>query len=120
MVTLLLDEHVSRVFESTLTDRGFDVQRAREALGESATDRALLEWCSDHEAVLISNNVRDFEAIHHSVDHFGVLLYRKQDLPDKDPEGLVRTVELVFQQYGRSEVQDQLVELDEWYEWLQM
>ena len=119
MPAIVLDEHVSRVFESTLQVRGFEVVQVKDELGEALPDRAVLEWCADQEMVLITNNARDFEQLHTNVDHAGVFLYRAQDLPDTDPEGLARTVELVFYQYDRAEITNQLVELDEWYRWLQ-
>lgn len=42
----------------------------------------------------------------------------EQKLPDTDPEGLARTVDEVFTQYGIDGVENQLVDLGEWYEWL--
>jgi hypothetical protein len=37
-------------------------------------------------------------------------------LPDTDPEGLARTVDEVFDQYGSAGVENELVDLDEWYD----
>ena len=48
----------------------------------------------------------------------GDLLYYEQELPDADPEGLARTVDEVFSQYGRAGIEGELVDLGEWYEWL--
>lgn len=53
------------------------------------------------------------------MDHAGVLLYYDQTLPDDDPEGLARAVDAVLEQYGSVEIRNNVVELDEWYEWLQ-
>lgn len=44
------------------------------------------------------------------------VLYYDQKLPDTDPEGLARTVGEVFNQYGVEGVENQLVDLGEWYE----
>ena len=48
----------------------------------------------------------------------GILLYYEQALPDTDSEGLARTVDEVFNQYGTDGVKNELVDIGEWYEWL--
>jgi uncharacterized protein (DUF433 family) len=48
----------------------------------------------------------------------GALVYYDQKLPDDDPEGLARTVDKVFTQYGSSGIENEPVDLDEWYDWL--
>lgn len=53
------------------------------------------------------------------MNHAGLLLYYDQKLPDDDPEGLARAVDAVFEQYGTDELSNNVVELDEWHEWLQ-
>lgn len=115
---LLLDEHVSRVFERVLRERGFDVVQAKDRFGERTVDETLLQWCGEHDVVLLSNNARDFEALDRHVDHAGVLLYSDHALPYDDPEGLARAVELVFEQYGTSELTNELIDLEAWYTWL--
>ena len=117
MVRLLLDEHVSRVFERLLDERGFDVEQAKDRFGEHTTDAALLDWCAENGAIIITNNCQDFRLLHERHRHCGIFLYRRQTLPDQDPEGLARTVETVISQYGTDHVSDELVDLDEWYAW---
>ena len=118
-VRVLLDEHVGRVFERLLRERGYDVMQAKDRFGERTTDPELLEWCAENSVVLVTNNAKDFEPLHREYDHAGIVLYRDQKLPDRDPEGLARTVDEVFNQYGRTELEDEIVELDEWLDWLQ-
>lgn len=72
---LLLDEHVSRICEHVLRNRGFDVTQAKDEFGEHTTDRGLLEWCGRQDRALVSNNARDFESLHEEVDHAGLLIY---------------------------------------------
>jgi hypothetical protein len=115
---ILLDEHVSRVFERLLRERGYDVEQAKDRFDEHTTDAELVEWCCESGTVLLTNNAKDFESLHHEYDHAGILLYYDQNLPDTDPEGLARTVDEVFNQYGADEVANQLVDLGEWHEWL--
>lgn len=115
---ILLDEHVGRVFERLLRERGHDVVQAKDQFGEHTNDAELVEWCCDSGTVLVTNNAKDFEPLHHEYDHAGMLLYYDQKLPDTDPEGLARTVDEVFTQYGTDGIANRLVDLSEWYEWL--
>jgi len=41
---MLLDEHVGRVFEHVLDERGYEVEQAKDVFGELTEDTALLEW----------------------------------------------------------------------------
>lgn len=115
---ILFDEHVGRVFERLLRERGHDVKQAKDRFGEYTSDVELIEWCSESGTVLLTNNAKDFGPLHHEYDHAGVFLYYDQKLPDTDPEGLARTVDEVFNQYGIGGIEKQLVDLGEWYEWL--
>lgn len=115
---ILLDEHVGRLFERVLRERGYDVEQAKDKLGEQTTDVDLLEWCTEHSALLLTNNAKDFVPLHGEHDHGGILLYYDQRLPDEDPEGLARTVDEVLTQYERAEIENELVDLGEWYDWL--
>ncbi|MEF8773105.1 MAG: DUF5615 family PIN-like protein [Halobacteriales archaeon] len=118
MVRILLDEHVGRLFERLLRERGHEVTQAKDHFGERTDDATLLEWCGERSVVLLTNNAKDFEPLHRDVEHAGVFLYHDQSLPDADPEGLARTVDEVFAQYDAASLENELVELDEWYEWL--
>gem|GEM_PF-490731 len=117
-ICILLDEHVSRVFENVLSQRGYVVKQAKDRFGEETEDKDLLVWCDENDAMMVTNNAVDFVSLHHSTIHAGVLLYRDQRLPDRDPEGLARAVEEVIDQYGVDGVCDELVTLDDWYGWL--
>jgi len=117
-VRVLLDEHVSRVFENVLSQRGYVVEQSKDRFGEETEDEGLLDWCDENDALLVTNNAVDFVSLHRSTSHSGILLYRDQSLPDRDPEGLARAVEEVIKQYGVDGVSDELVTLDDWYGWL--
>lgn len=58
-VRILLDEHLSRVFERVLRERGYEVDQAKDRFGERTSDRELLRWCDENESILISNNAKD-------------------------------------------------------------
>jgi hypothetical protein len=113
---VLLDEHVSRVFERVLGEQGYHVEQAKDRFGERTVDSELLYWCAENEVLFLSNNARDFEALHQQGDHAGVLLVYDQALPDNDPEGLGRTVDEVISQYGTDGLANELVDLDAWYD----
>jgi hypothetical protein len=115
---ILLDEHVGRVFERLLRERGHEVEQAKDRFGEHTNDSELIEWCGESGTVLLTNNAKDFEPLHHEYTHAGILLYYDQKLPDTDPEGLARTVDEVFNQHGIDGVENRLVDLGEWYGWL--
>jgi len=115
---LLLDEHVGRVFERVLSERGYDVEQAKDVFGELTEDAELLAWCGESGVALLTNNARDFEELHQEIDHAGLLLYYEQNRPDEDPEGLARVVDEVFTQYGTEGIENEVVDLDEWYDWL--
>ncbi len=118
-VRILLDEHVGRVFERVLRERGYTVIQAKDRLGERTTDADLLAWCVENSTVLVTNNAKDFEPLHRDHDHAGIFLYHDQKLPDRNPEGLARAVEEVFNQYGAADLENELIDLDEWLDWLQ-
>lgn len=115
---ILLDEHVRRIFERLLRERGYDAVQAKDQFGEHTNDAELLQWCADESVIFLTNNAKDFEALHQDYEHAGILLYYNRDLPDTDPEGLARTVDEVFNQYGSAGIESKLVELDEWHDWL--
>lgn len=115
---MLLDEHVGRVFERVCRERGHEVVQAKDAFGEETDDAALVDWCGENGVLLVTNTATDFEQLHTATDHAGILVYRDQSRPDRDPEGLARTLDEVLAQYGTAQLRNELVDLDEWYDWL--
>ena len=115
---ILLDEHISRVFERVLRERNFNVTQAKDEFGEETSDRALLNHCLKTNTVLITNNTKDFLDLHEEVDHVGILLLFDQHLHYQNPEGLARTIEAVESQYGTTGLKNEVVDLDHWYEWV--
>ncbi|MDR5673656.1 hypothetical protein RH858_10945 [Halalkaliarchaeum sp. AArc-GB] len=61
---------------------------------------------------------RAFEPFHRDQTHAGIVLYREQDLPDRDPEGLGRALDEVFAQDGADGLENEIVDLGDWYDWL--
>lgn len=114
-VRLLLDEHINRVFERVLAESGYHVDQVKDRFGERTVDRDLLEWCAEHDAVLVTNNTRDFEPLHDRMDHVGIFMIYDQRLPDRDPEGFARTIDEILRQYDSESVANETVDLDAWY-----
>jgi hypothetical protein len=50
------------------------------------------------------------------MEHAGIFFYHGHPLPDTDSEGLSRTIDTICSQYGTEELDDQLVDLDAWYD----
>jgi uncharacterized protein with PIN domain len=117
-VRILLNEHLGRVFERVLRGRGYEVDQAKDLFGERTSDRELLRWSDENDAILISNNAKDFEPLHRASDHARLFLFYDQRLPAEHPEGLARAVDEVLNQYGIDGVRGEMVALDEWYDWL--
>ena len=56
--TFLLDEHVGRMFERVLTERGYDVEQAKDRFGERTSDSELLEWCHENKVIFLTTTAR--------------------------------------------------------------
>ena len=78
---MLLDEHVERVFERVLRERGHEVAQAKDAFGEETDDAALVDWCGENGVLLVTNNATDFEQLHTAADHAGIGTVRGQSRP---------------------------------------
>lgn len=92
--------------------------RERGAVGEGTIDDPLLEWCNEHGYAIVTNDLKDFKPLGERRDRHGILAYADQELPDRDPEGLARTVVTVIEQYVADGVENAFVDLGEWYDWL--
>lgn len=68
-----------------LRERGYRVEQAKDRFGERTTDEELLRWCAENDVILLSNNAKDFEALHGDIEHTGLPLYYDQGLPDDAP-----------------------------------
>ena len=78
-----------------LGERGQHVEQAKDRFGERTTDGELLAWCAENDRILLTNNAKDFEPLHRETK-----------------------VDEVLSQYGADGIENELVDLGEWYEWL--
>ena len=114
-MTLLTDEHVPRVFVTTLRSNGHDVVEAKSAVGASTTDERLLQYCAENDTVLITHDQKDFAGeLAETVSHAGIVIYTDGEFLRDAPESAVRTLERVFDAYPTAELADEIVWLDQW------
>jgi len=111
------DEHVPSVFVTTLRSNGHDVVRATDVFGEGTDDRQLLEYCGEHDRLLITHDKKDFSStISEEVDHAGIVIYTDPIFLRRDPETAVRILDRIFEYYPQEELVNKRVWLDQWRE----
>ena len=109
------DEHVPRVFVTTLRSNGHDVDRARDRLGEATDDTELLRLTADEGAVLITHDKKDSPArVGESVEHAGIVVYTDPNWLRDDPNDAVRVLERATSYYSKDELHNAVVWLDQW------
>lgn len=71
---LCLDENAPDHVQVRLESEGHNVTLARDAAGQGASDKNLLRTCSQERRVLLTND-RDFDELHKTEHHEGILRY---------------------------------------------
>ena len=69
-----LDHDIPETVARTLARAGFHIQRLREALDITATDRDVLQHARQHGFVLLTCNRNDFLALSEQQSHAGVII----------------------------------------------
>lgn len=111
----LADEHVPRVFVTTLRSNGFTVERANEVFGEATDDERLLEYAAENGHLLVTHDKKDFGGrVGESIDHAGIIIYTDPVLLRSKPEDAVRIVERVLEYYPPEELEGERIWLDQW------
>ena len=59
-MSFLTDEHVPRVFITTLRSNGYEVVRAKDVFGEATDDEELLRYAGKNGFVLVTHDKKDF------------------------------------------------------------
>ncbi|KAB7515362.1 hypothetical protein DM867_04685 [Halosegnis rubeus] len=114
-MNLVTDEHVPRVFVSTLRSNGYTVFRANDLLGEATDDATLLRRATAEDAVLITHDMKDFGGpTGESVDHAGVVVYTDANWVRDSPSAAVTALNRVREQYSRDALRNEIVWLDQW------
>lgn len=112
--SFLTDEHVPSVFITTLRSTGSDVVTVRSVLEPGTDDRAVLQYAPDHEHVVITNDRSDFTDIGATDEHIGIVIYTDRAALVNSPEASVQTLERALSFYSPSDLEDQIIWLDEW------
>lgn len=115
--SLLTDEHVPRVFVTTLRSNGYPVVRAKEVFGESTVDERLLRHCARENHVFVTHDRTDFAGVMSDrIDHSGILIYTDANYLRDEPEDAVETVERAFRYLPPDELENRTVWLEQWRE----
>ncbi|MFB6141409.1 MAG: DUF5615 family PIN-like protein [Halosimplex sp.] len=113
--SFLLDEHVPRVFGSTLRSNGHDVRRADDVFGGATDDESLPRYAGDEERIPVTHDKKDFGgALSERIEHAGIVLYTAPMFLRDDLDGAVRVLGQILTQYSLSELSNELVWLDQW------
>lgn len=111
----LTDEHVPRVFITTLRSNGHDVLRANDVFGEGTDDQRLLKYCGEEGRILVTNDKKDFAgSLSETTDHEGIVVYTDPNVLRDDPESAARAIERVLSHYPPAELANEVVWLDQW------
>jgi predicted nuclease of predicted toxin-antitoxin system len=114
-MAVLTDEHVPRVFITTLRSNGYEVVEATTVFGEGTDDKRLLRYCGENGLLLVTHDKKDFAGgLGEQVDHAGIVVYTDANYLRDRPENAVRTLERVLAHYPPAELHDELVWLDQW------
>ena len=114
-ISFLTDEHVPRVFISTLRSNDFTVKRARDVLGRGTPDAELLEYAAENDLVLITHDKKDFGGeLGDSIEHAGLVIYTDPVFLRQSPANAVHTIERIIEQYPSHELAGSRVWIDQW------
>jgi predicted nuclease of predicted toxin-antitoxin system len=108
----LIDENLSPSIATILQRSEYRAEHVHEALFEGALDfDDILPYCCKHDAVLVTNDVRDFnERVLLTREHCGVILvYDKQ----RSPKSIAANCEAIAKGYGERTMLDVEV-ADDW------
>lgn len=112
---VVTDEHVPRVFVTTLRSNGHEVDHATSVLGEGTNDAELLRSAAECEAVLVTHDKKDFAGpTGASVEHAEIVVYTDANWLRDHPTDAVQTLERATSHYPRAELRNEVVWLDEW------
>lgn len=115
MIAFCTDEHVPSVFVTTLRSNDYDVVRATDVFGEGTDDAQLLEYCGEHDRILLTHDKKDFSGtVGETVAHAGIVIYTDPVFLRRGPETAVRTLDRIFDHYPHKELANERIWLDQW------
>lgn len=113
-IRFYLDENVQGALAEAMRSRGIDVLTTLEAGNIGASDLQQLDFVRESQRAIVSYNVGDFAALHHSEmkkgnSHFGIIL------SDIFPVGMIlRRLMKIYFSVPAEEIKDRLEYLGNW------
>jgi hypothetical protein len=112
-LAFLADEHVPRVFLTTLRSSGYTVERAQDRYGQRSIDETILDDCRDDGLAVLTND-RDFVRLGEERDHAGIVMYTDRNrLLDAPLEG-VGAVDRINRYYSPDAISGNIEWLENW------
>ena len=112
-LSLLVDEHVPRVFTGALRSTGFDVTTAQERYGQESVDSSILDDCAETGTVVLTND-RDFVRTADERDHAGVVMYTDRRFRLDDPTNPAGALVEMNRYYSKDGMANTVEWLDNW------
>lgn len=112
-LSLLVDEHVPRVFTGVLRSTGFDVTTAQEQYGQESVDSSILDGCAEGGTAVVTND-RDFVRLAGERDHAGVIVYTDRRFLLDDPLAAAEAIAEIDRYYAPDELRNTVEWLDNW------
>ena len=112
-LSLLVDEHVPRVFTGALHSTGFDVTAAQDRYGQESVDSSILDDCAETGTVIITND-RDFVRMADECDHAGVVMYTDRRFLLDDPMNAAGALVELNRYYSEDGLHNPVEWLDNW------
>jgi hypothetical protein len=112
-LSLLVDEHVPRVFTGALRSTGFAVTTAQERYGQESVDSSIFDDCAEEGLVIVTND-RDFVRLAAGRDHAGVIVYTDRRFLLDDPLAAAGAIANIDRQYTSDEIRNTVEWLDNW------
>lgn len=109
-LSFLADEHVPNVVITTLRSNSYDVERAKDELGEESVDAVLLDMATDREMILLTND-RDFIRIGNEATHAGIVIYAAQEL---GPGAFIHAIDRLNRHFTPDAMQNNIEWLEDW------
>ena len=108
-ISLYLDEDISVLIADVLTERGFQVQTARDAGMLRKSDPSHLAYAAMHGLAIATHNRGDFQTLHRRYiaagrDHAGILLVIR-----RSPYDIADRLEKVLNAVAADEMRNQLL-----------
>lgn len=112
-LAFLADEHVPRVFLTTLRSSGYTVERAQDRYGQHSVDETIIDDCRDAGLIVLTND-RDFVRLGTERDHSGIVMYTDRNRLLDAPLKAVEAVDRMNRYYSPDSIAGQIEWLDNW------